>query len=107
MILVAYAASRVINSRNSDAKAKARAQSKTEIPSRALVCIAPPSAANGNTLTLQRYGDAALIVQLFACRDRLPQCRDKRRAEPMEAAQFYRSASSLLTKQHTSTTCTV
>lgn len=59
--------------------------------SRALVALAPASA----TASSARYGQATFLAQLIATKDRHPQTRERRRAEPAEAAATYRAIASL------------
>lgn len=58
-------------------------------PSHALVPVAPVPPRDGANLTQRRAPEAALIAQLLAARDEVPQLREKRRAEPAEAIAAY------------------
>jgi hypothetical protein len=59
--------------------------------SRALVVTATPAAAP----TVPVYRQAAFLAQLIATKDKLPQTRTKRRAEPSEAIAAYQFANTL------------
>ena len=72
-------------------RAGRKAPASNELPSRALVPIAPPAGPSAERRP-HRHADSALITQLIAARDNLPQTRDRRRAEPAEAAAIYQAA---------------
>jgi len=59
--------------------------------SRALVVTATPAAAPAVPV----YRQAAFLAQLIATKDKLPQTRTKRRAEPGVAISAYRTAAAL------------
>ena len=60
--------------------------------SRALVQLTLPVA---RVQTLDRYRQAPFVAQLLAIRDQHPQTRERRRAEPAEAAAAYRATARL------------
>lgn len=58
-------------------------------PSQALVPVAPVPPRDGTRFPERRTPEAALIAQLLAARDEVPQLREKRRAAPAEAIAAY------------------
>jgi len=64
--------------------------------SRALVVVAPPAVEESNQGRPMAYRDAPFVAQLIATKDKLPQTRAKRRAEPQEALAAYRNAARLV-----------
>jgi hypothetical protein len=66
-------------------------RSAPEAPSRALVPVTPPRPAPESRVTLARPS-APFLAQLIAANRKLPQARERRRAEPHEAIAAYRAA---------------
>ncbi len=64
---------------------------KTE--SRALVVVTPQEPQQDRPMA---YRDAPFLAQLIATKDKLPQTRAKRRAEPAEVLAAYRAAAKLV-----------
>ena len=64
----------------------------------ALISVEPPIA-----VALQhpahRHGVSALVAQLFANRDQLPQTRDRRRLEPAQAIAAYQATGTVRSAQ--------
>jgi len=66
-------------------------RSAPEAPSRALVPMTPPQPAPESRVTLPRPS-APFLAQLIAANRKLPQARERRRAEPHEAIAAYTAA---------------
>lgn len=64
--------------------------------SRALVVITAPAAKEAKPDQPMAYRDAPFLAQLIATKDKLPQTRNRRRAEPAEALAAYRNAAKLI-----------
>ena len=60
--------------------------------SRALVALAPAVAASAPATS---HRQAAFLAHLIAAKDQLPQTRERRRAEPVEAITAYRASAKL------------
>lgn len=60
-------------------------------PGRALVTTTPQPAVEPSV----NYRKATFLAQLIATRDQVPQTRERRRAEPMEALAAYRAMAAL------------
>ena len=76
------------------AKAATEPAAATAEPGRALVTVAP--AVNAAEL-IANNRNAPFLAQLIATKDQHPQTRERRRAEPEEAAAAYRAAAALIT----------
>lgn len=63
-------------------------RSASEAPSRALVPLTPPQPLPEGRVTQPRPS-AAFLAQLIAANRKLPQARERRRAEPHEAIAAY------------------
>ncbi|OQW52568.1 hypothetical protein [Candidatus Raskinella chloraquaticus] len=61
----------------------------------ALIAVEPPIAIS-SCRPAHRHGVSALVAQLLATRDQLPQTRDKRRVEPAQAVAFYQAVGTFL-----------
>lgn len=59
--------------------------------SRALIATTPPPAYEAPA----NFREAAFLAHLIATKDRAPQTRERRRAEPSEAMAAYRAAAAL------------
>ena len=70
---------------------RAADRSAPEAPSRALVPLTPPQPAPEGRVVLPRPS-AAFLAQLIAAQRKLPQARERRRAEPREAIAAYTAA---------------
>lgn len=69
------------------------AQAEHGSESRALVALAPASAPPPPPAN---YREASFLAHLIATKDRAPQTRERRRAEPSEAIAAYRAAAALI-----------
>jgi hypothetical protein len=61
-------------------------------PGRAPACVGPTAPSPLSTASLSRRPSAAFLAHLIAMRERAPQTRERRRAEPEEAAAVYNAA---------------
>jgi hypothetical protein len=68
-----------------------QAEDQPASESRALVALAAPAAA----APLPRYRQAPFLAHLIATKQQLPQTRERRRAEPAQAATAYRAMAEL------------
>lgn len=68
-------------------------RSKTGVAtsSRAIAVVRAPAPSSAGQRPPHRHADSALIAQLIACREQLPQTRERRRAEPDEVINLYRA----------------
>ena len=71
------------------ARRHAETRNSTAVETRALVAIEPPL-PHSETRWPMRHPAAPFIAQLIATRMRVPQMRDRRRAEPEVAIAAYR-----------------
>jgi len=78
-------------SRNRPDNPRTANRSAPEAPSRALVPLTPPQPAPASRVTLPRPS-APFLAQLIAAQRKLPQARERRRAEPREAIAAYTAA---------------
>jgi hypothetical protein len=73
----------------------APAPAEHDTDSRALVVVAPPAAHQPPA----SHSQAAFLAHLIAVKDQFPQTRERRRAEPGEAAAAYRAVAAMTARR--------
>lgn len=76
-------------------RGKVSARGETTESGRAVIAVEPPIAISSHR-PAHRHGVSALVAQILANRDQLPQTRDKRRAEPAQAIAAYQAVGTVL-----------
>ncbi len=66
-----------------------------QAPGRALIAVTPAAALRAPP---ENYCRAPFLAQLISMKDRHPQTRERRRAEPHEALAAYRTAAKLISR---------